>query len=452
MPEEKEALLDEARIYVKAGDGGNGASSFRREKYVPLGGPDGGDGGRGGDVVLLADEGVNTFIQFQYQRQFRAGRGGHGKGAKKHGADAEDLAIKVPVGTVIRSEGELLADVTRAGQAVVVAKGGRGGRGNVHFTSSTNRAPRFAEKGEPGEERWLDLELKTIADVGLVGYPNAGKSSLLAAISAARPKIGAYPFTTLAPNLGVASAGEMHLVVADIPGLIEGAHRGVGLGHRFLRHIERAKVLLHVLDASAEAPLGDYERVREELGLYNRALLDKPHLVAANKMDLPDAQAHWGALRQAFQRKRVTVYPVSAVTGDGVGPLLAEIGRVLASLPPEEAAPPPSVKVYRLEPEEAAWTIGRDEDGAFRVSGKKVERSVAMTDLENPEGIDRLQRTLGRMGVFRALEAAGVQDGDTVRIGQMELEWGEPGEAEGPTRRRGERVTGRRGRRLRPER
>ncbi|MBI4491696.1 MAG: GTPase ObgE [Chloroflexi bacterium] len=424
MPDEKEALLDEARIYVKGGDGGNGALSFRREKYVPFGGPDGGDGGPGGSVLLCADPGVATFREFQYRRHFKAERGGHGGGKNKHGKKGEDLVVKVPPGTLVRSDGELLADLTRAGECVVVAQRGRGGRGNAHFASPTNRAPRVAEKGEPSEERWLELELKSIADVGMVGYPNAGKSSLLAAITAARPKIGDYPFTTLAPNLGVARAAEVEFVVADIPGLIAGAHRGVGLGHRFLRHIQRAKVLLHVLDAASADPLGDYERVREELRLFDPALLDKPHLVAANKLDLPAAQARWPELRATFQRRGVPAVPVSAATGEGLDALLAELSRILASLPPEQAAPPPSVKVYRLEPEQVGWTIER-EDGAFRVRGRQVERAVAMTDLENAEALERLQRTLGRMGVFKALEEAGVEAGDTVRIGKAELEWSE---------------------------
>lgn len=425
MPGEKEALLDEARIYVKGGDGGNGIVSFRREKFVPFGGPDGGDGGSGGSVLLCTDPSVATFREFHFRRHFKAERGGHGGAKSKHGKNGADLVVKVPPGTLVRVDGELLADLTRAGECVVVVSGGRGGRGNAHFSTPMNRAPRIAEKGEPADERWLDLELKSIADVGMVGYPNAGKSSLLAAITAARPKIGDYPFTTLAPNLGVTRAAEVDIVVADIPGLIAGAHKGVGLGHRFLRHIERAKVLLHVLDIATDDPFGDYERVREELRLFNPALLEKPHLVAANKMDLEAAQARWPKLRRAFERQGVRAVPVSAVSGQGLEALLAELSSLLASLPPEMAAPPPSIKVYRLEPEAADWTIEREDDGTYRVRGKRVERLVAMTDLDNPEAVQRLQTTLARMGVLKALEAAGVQTEDTVRIGKAELEWSE---------------------------
>src|SRR3712207_791401 len=268
--------LDSARIFVKAGDGGNGALSFRREKFVPRGGPDGGDGGRGGSVFLRAEPGISTMLEFSHRRHFKAGRGGNGGGARKHGKKGEDLVIGVPPGTVVSSDEGLIADLRHAGDEFMVARGGRGGLGNVHFATSTNRTPRVAQKGEPGEERWLQLELKTIADVGLVGYPNAGKSSLLAALTAPRPKIGDYPFTTLTPNLGVAERDDFTFVLADIPGLIEGAHQGVGLGHQFLRHVERARVLLHVVDAAVSDPVTAYQSVREELELYNPALAAKP--------------------------------------------------------------------------------------------------------------------------------------------------------------------------------
>src|SRR4051812_8498085 len=274
-PQEPEQGIDYARIFVKAGAGGNGAPSFRREKFAPLGGPDGGDGGRGGSVYLKADPSQDTLLDFVRKRNFKAPSGGSGGGQKMHGKKGKDLVISVPLGTVVRSEEGFLTDLTRPGEMVMVARAGRGGLGNVHFKSSTNQAPRVAQRGEPGEERWVTLELKTLADVGLLGYPNVGKSSLLAVISQAKPKIGAYPFTTLTPNLGVVADDQIGFVVADIPGLIEGAHQGVGLGHLFLRHVERARLLLHIIDGAAEDPLGDYDRVRRELELYNPALADK---------------------------------------------------------------------------------------------------------------------------------------------------------------------------------
>jgi len=314
MSDRQGSFLDEARIYVKGGDGGNGALSFRREKYVPLGGPDGGDGGRGGSVFLRVNRNENTLLQFAHKRHFKADRGGNGAGRKMHGRKGQDVVIDVPPGTVVTTEAGLLADLVQPGEMLLVGRGGRGGLGNVHFATSTNRAPRVAQKGEPGEEHWLNLELKTIADVGLLGLPNAGKSSLLAAISAARPKIAAYPFTTLSPNLGVAEVEDLALVVADIPGLIEGAHRGVGLGYQFLRHVERARLLVHVVDASAEEPEADYRTVRTELIEYDPALGERPTLVALNKMDLPEAQARREALITALGGPEM-VYPVSAGTG-----------------------------------------------------------------------------------------------------------------------------------------
>src|SRR5215210_1323205 len=282
--------IDTAAIFAQAGAGGNGASSFRREKFVPRGGPDGGDGGRGGSVYLRASPSVSTLLEFSNRRHFKAGRGGNGAGAKKHGKAGENIRVLVPLGTVVMLGDELLADLSRPDDEVMVARGGRGGLGNVHYVTSTNQAPTVAQKGEQGEERWLTLELKSIADVGLVGYPNVGKSSLLAALTAARPKIGDYPFTTLEPNLGVAEQGDFLFVLADIPGLIEGAHRGVGLGHQFLRHVERARILLHVVDAAGPDPVTAYREVRRELELYNPALAVKPELVALNKIDLPAAQ------------------------------------------------------------------------------------------------------------------------------------------------------------------
>lgn len=417
--------IDTAVIFVKAGDGGNGASSFRREKFVPRGGPDGGDGGRGGSVYIRADPSVSTLLEFSNRRHFKAERGGNGAGAKKHGKSGSDVLILVPPGTEVQSEDTILADLSQPGDEVMVARGGRGGLGNVHFATPTNRAPTVAQKGEPGEERWLTLELKTIADVGLVGYPNVGKSSLLAALTAAQPKIGDYPFTTLEPNLGVAERGDFTFVLADIPGLIEGAHRGVGLGHQFLRHVERARILLHVVDATVSDPVATYESVREELELYNPALAAKPELVALNKIDRPDVRDRvpelLGRFRQAWPDLKAVA--VSALTTQGIPNLVGLLADTLAALPKEPPRPAESMKVYRLAPTaDEGWTIEHEADG-YRVRGKKVERVVAMTDLTNPDAVDMLQRTLGRMGVLQALEAAGVGSGDTVRFGNVELEW-----------------------------
>lgn len=421
----EEPILDEVQIFVKAGAGGNGASSFRREAFVPLGGPDGGDGGRGGSVVFRADRGVSTFEHFRFKRRFSAQPGGPGLGKKKHGKRGKDLVLAVPLGTVVRTDAGLLADLTHHDERAIVARGGRGGLGNTHFKTSTNQAPKIAEKGEPGEELDLKLDLKTLADVGLVGEPNAGKSSLLAAVSAARPKIGAYPFTTLSPNLGVAEVGELRLVVADIPGLIEGAHEGKGLGLRFLKHVERARVLLHVVDASRDDALAAYDSLRRELGLYDPKLLDKPEIVAANKMDLEEARANWPALQAAWKARVVTAVAVSAQMRDGVEALLTEVFAVLAALPVEETATATtSVRVYRLAPTDEPWSVEREADGVYRVVGHRVERALAMARLDSTEGIDYFQVVLGRLGVLKALEKAGVEDGDTVKIGALELEWG----------------------------
>ncbi|NLB87649.1 MAG: GTPase ObgE, partial [Syntrophomonadaceae bacterium] len=311
-------FIDHAKINVKAGDGGNGIVAFRREKYVPMGGPAGGDGGKGGDIIFEADEGLRTLMDFRYQKHFKAGRGAHGQGKNMHGAKGEDLIIKVPVGTVIKDDDtdQVIADLVAPGQRVIVAKGGRGGRGNARFASARNKAPTISENGEPGEEKWIRLELKLLADVGLVGFPNAGKSTLISRISAARPKIADYPFTTLVPNLGVVrTKSKDTFVVADIPGLIENAHQGAGLGHNFLRHVERTKVLVFVLDTAeteGRDVLEDYNILRQELELYNESLSKRPFLIAANKMDIPEAKENLDKLKKKFADK---VFAISAVTG-----------------------------------------------------------------------------------------------------------------------------------------
>ncbi len=415
-------LVDEARLLAKAGGGGNGIVSFRREKYVPRGGPDGGDGGRGGDVILRATRSLNTLAPFAHRITFAAERGGNGGGATKHGKRGSDMLVDVPVGTVV-SEGELpLADLTHEGQQVMVARGGKGGIGNVHFATSTNRAPRTARKGEPGEEHWLNLDLKTIGDVGLVGEPNAGKSSLLAALSAARPDIADYPFTTLAPNLGVTIVGDVPFVVVDIPGLIEGAHAGHGLGHRFLRHVERSRLILYVVDGASPDPVGSYLLIRNELELHDPGLLDKPSLLAVNKIDLKRSQAGLKAVREYVARESgPTVHAVSALTGKGVPQLSEAIHERLHALD-RAAEAEPVVRTYRLAPTDNERSIGREGD-AFVVRGRDVERVLAMADLDSDEGIADLQRQLVKIGVLKDLERAGVAAGDTVRIGDFELEW-----------------------------
>ncbi|MGI6206768.1 MAG: GTPase ObgE [Anaerolineae bacterium] len=420
-------LFDEARIHVAAGDGGNGIVSFRREKYIPLGGPNGGNGGPGGNVYLEADPGLNTLVGLRGRTHIRAGRGGHGGSKNKQGAAGEDVVVRVPLGTVVYDEatGAILGDLTEPGQRLLVAKGGRGGRGNASFATSTNQAPRIAERGDPGEERWLLLELKLIADVGLVGMPNAGKSTLLSVISSARPKIADYPFTTLQPNLGVVLLNDDYsFVAADLPGLIAGAHRGAGLGHQFLRHVERTRVIIHVLDGASESPLEDYWQIREELEAFDPALAEKPEIVAVNKLDIPDARESFPRLREELEREGVTVLGISAATREGVDELLAETRRTLESLPPEEVRPVlPEIRPAAVDEDEGAVRVFRREDGAWVLRSPWLERLAHRTAWGMPEAVERFQRTLDRYGITTTLEELGVQPGDTVIIGEAELEW-----------------------------
>ena len=424
-------LIDRATINVKAGDGGDGAATFRREKYVPRGGPNGGDGGRGGDVYIQADRQLNTLLKFQYDRRFEAPRGRNGAVQRQTGRSGDDLIVTVPPGTMVRAtinDETYEMDLVQHGQRLLAARGGKGGLGNVHFTTSTHQAPRIAELGQPGEEYELQLELKLLADVGLVGYPNAGKSTLLSAISAARPKIANYPFTTLSPNLGVVEVGTQTFVVADIPGLIEGAHAGVGLGYDFLRHVERTRLLVHVIDASGyegRDPLDDWRQINEELRLYQPALAERPQIVVLNKMDLPEARENEKRLRKAIGLPRDDVFAISAATGDQVQPLVQRMAERLRELPSPFADIPQSNEVLRWpEPEvdPNAFTIEREGD-AYRVRGKKIETLVSMLNFAQPESLDRLQRVLEASGITQALIDAGVGEGDTVRIEKAELEW-----------------------------
>lgn len=424
-------FLDKARIYVKGGDGGNGAVAYRREKYVPMGGPWGGDGGKGGDVILVVDEGLRTLIDFRYQKHYKAERGENGGTKNMHGRKGEDLLIRVPPGTVVRDAdtGALLADLTEHGQRVVVARGGRGGRGNTRFASNKDKCPAYAEKGDPGEERWLLLELKLLADVGLIGYPNVGKSTIISRVSAAKPEIANYHFTTIVPNLGVVKVGEESFVMADIPGLIEGAHTGAGLGHEFLRHTERTRLLVHVLDiAGSEGrdPLQDFAVINRELALYSERLARRPQVIAANKMDLPGAEENLARLRQELG-EQYPVFPVSAATGQGLTELVNYLARRLPELPPEETVEvvkEDEVKVTRAEADEP-FTLERDEEGVWVIGGQEVEKHFHRTDFNNEAAVRRFQKILEVLGVDRALREAGIQEGDTVRIVDMEFEWQE---------------------------
>lgn len=429
-------FVDSVKIYVKGGDGGNGIVAFRREKYVPKGGPAGGDGGKGGDVVLEVDEGLSTLLDFRYQRHFKAPRGQNGKSKGQHGADADDLVLKVPPGTMVYDDetGELLADLTRHGQRAVIARGGRGGRGNMRFATPANPAPEIAEKGEPGEERWVRLELKLLADVGLIGFPSVGKSTLLSVVSAAKPKIAPYPFTTLSPNLGVVDVdGERSFVLADLPGLIEGAHQGVGLGHQFLRHVERTRLLIHVVDiAGSEGrdPVEDYHKINEELRLYDERLASRPQVVAANKMDLPGAAENLERFRRAVPN--VPVYPISAATRQGVRELMYAVADLLETLPKEpfvrEETDVAEVKVFRAEPEPEPFTVRRENE-LFVVEGPRIEKLVAMTDFSREDSVRYFAHLMRKMGVEDALRAKGAKPGDTVRIGDLLFDFLEGEEA-----------------------
>jgi GTPase len=422
-------FLDRVKIWVRAGDGGDGAATFRKEAHVPRGGPDGGDGGRGGSVHLRVDPGQTTLRDFQYRHHFKATPGGRGTRARRHGKAGDDLILDVPPGTAILEDesGALLADLVATGQQAMVARGGRGGLGNTHFKTATHQAPKHAQKGEPGEERWLRLELRLIADIGLVGLPNAGKSTLLAALTAAQPKIADYPFTTLEPNLGVMDLGdddERRPTIADVPGLIEGASSGAGLGHAFLRHVERTRILVHVVDGSSRDPEWDYEVIRDELAAHDPALLEKPMLIAFNKIDLPAAGEAW----PAFSRKRrdagSDAAAISASSGEGLDAFRARIAALLPSAEDLEAPPEPAgVVVHRIEAMSDGFVIERDADGAFRVRGKRIERIAAQTNFDVDESAERFQRDLARLGIDAELRRAGVAAGDLVRIGGTELEW-----------------------------
>lgn len=416
-------LIDEARIFVASGKGGDGAVHFRREKYVPRGGPDGGDGGKGGDVVLRVKHTMNTLRPFQFKQKFLASPGGNGAKQKMTGRSAPALVIDVPPGTLVYDEtsGELLGDLVEKDQELLVCKGGRGGRGNVHFVSARHQVPRVGEKGEPGEEKFLRLELKLIADVGIVGVPNAGKSSFLAAVTKATPKVANYPFTTLEPNLGVAELDfENSLVLADIPGLIEGAHQGAGLGDSFLRHIQRTKILIHVLDGLAEDPIADFSQINAEMALFDPELSEKPQIVVLNKIDLPEVQEKWQFIKKQLGKQKVNPMAISALTRQDLKPVLWKALELVSSVPEprvEEAIP-----VYRPEEDPRDFVLIPEEDG-FRVSGKAIERAAKMTYWEHDGSVRRFQKLIQSLGIEDALRKAGIQEGQTVYISDFELEW-----------------------------
>ncbi|MEZ4659918.1 MAG: GTPase ObgE [Caldilineaceae bacterium] len=419
-------FFDQAKIYVKSGDGGDGAVAFRREKFVPRGGPAGGNGGRGGHIYFVVDPGLNTLSTFKQNIHFRAERGVHGSGANKTGANAADLHIPVPPGTLIRNAdtGEVLADLTRPGQEMLLLQGGRGGRGNSAFKSAQNKAPRLAERGEQGSELWLELELKLVADVGSIGAPNAGKSTLLSVVSAAKPKIADYPFTTVVPNLGVAEVNHRQLVLADIPGLMEGAHEGIGLGHDFLRHIERTRVLIHLLNGDSPDPLGDFEAINQELTLFNPALADKPQIVVLNKMDLPHARDVWPTIEKALLEHDQPCMNISAVTGQNVQQLLYRAQEMLDALPLVEETMAEEMPEITPAEDERAFQITQLEENLWQVEGVAIERAAQMTNWDYYEAAMRFQRILDAMGISKALRNAGVADGDTIQIGDTELIWG----------------------------
>ncbi|MCI1665298.1 MAG: GTPase ObgE [Atopobiaceae bacterium] len=425
-------FTDMARINVKGGDGGAGCMSFRREAFVPKGGPDGGDGGHGGDVVLVCDPQLSSLIDYRYKHHFRADRGTHGQGSRKHGRDGEDLVLRVPLGTVVRElDAETqeplyqIADLTHPGERVIVAPGGIGGRGNIHFVTSVRRAPAFAEKGEPAAEHWIELEMKLMADAALVGMPSVGKSSLIARMSAARPKIADYPFTTLVPNLGVVKLDDASFVVADVPGLIEGASEGKGLGHEFLRHIERTALVMHVVDVTGgfegRDPVDDYRVINRELSAYAADLGDRLQVVVANKCDMPGTEDAVARLRAAAAEDGREFFPVSAVTGEGLEPLIRSVASHVSALRKEmqvEGEGATFDKVWEADRQRRDRKIDIKNlgGGVWRVTGKAIERMVVQTDWDNEEAVLFLQHRFDRMGLDDGLERAGCRAGDEVRI------------------------------------
>ena len=421
-------FTDYVKIIAKAGNGGNGAISFRREKYVAAGGPDGGDGGKGGDIYFEVDPDSNTLIDFRYNKKFKAENGKNGEGAHKYGKSGENLYIKVPIGTIIRDAktNRVLADLSREGQKELILAGGRGGKGNSHFATSTRQAPRFAQDGEKGEEKELILELKLLADVGLIGFPNVGKSTFLSMTTSATPKIADYHFTTLEPNLGVVKTeyGDS-FVIADIPGIIEGASEGTGLGLQFLRHIERTRLLLHVIDVSGSEgrnPVQDFITINEELKKYSEKLSQRKQIIVANKVDILQDESLYKELEKTAKEHNMEIYKISAATGDGIPELLKHVSDVLKTLPKENLLETENEKVYTLENKDDEYTIER-EDGKFVIKGEAVERIMRRVNIEDNESLYYFQKSLDNLGVNEKLKKMGIQEGDIVKIDDYELEW-----------------------------
>ncbi len=418
-------FIDEAEILVRSGKGGNGMVHFHREKFVPRGGPDGGDGGRGGDVIFEVKPTLNTLQAFRHVTRYIADDGKNGGPNDMSGKSAADLIVLVPPGTVVYDAltGDLVGDLTEPGQQLTVCKGGRGGRGNTHFKSATHQAPRTAERGAPGEEKRLKLELKLIADIGLIGIPNAGKSTLLSVLTNAKPKIAPYPFTTLEPNLGVAQVDdEKTVVIADIPGLIEGASHGAGLGLDFLRHVQRTRVLIHLLDGLSVDPVADYSQINSEMSLFDPELTRKPQIVALNKIDQPEVQSRLADIRKAMKAKKVELMVISALARTNTRELLLKAAQTLAEVPQPEQ-PAASLPVYRPREDPRDFQITRAGEHAWRLSGASIERAASMTFWEHEGSVRRFQKIMEALGVDAALRKAGVKDGDTVAIGDFELDW-----------------------------
>lgn len=423
-------FIDKARIFVKAGNGGNGVVSFRREKYVPAGGPDGGDGGRGANIIMVADTGLRTLMDFKYKKKYSAQHGEDGSKKKRAGKNGEDLILSVPEGTVIRDEktGLIIADLKKAGDKAVVARGGYGGKGNQHFANAVRQAPAFAKSGTDGQERWITLELKMIADVGLLGFPNVGKSTFLSVVTSAKPKIANYHFTTLTPNLGVVQTrhGES-FVIADIPGIIEGAADGVGLGHDFLRHVERTKVLVHIVDISGiegRDPIDDFEKINEELRLYNEKLASRPQIVVANKSDLLFDETIYENFKKTMEEKGYEVFKMSAVTRDGVDQVIDRVSQLLNEV--EDVELVSQEEMYRPEldvDDEGGLKVEIDEDGIYVVTGKELRRIMYSVNFDDMESLQFFQAQMESKGVFDMLRQAGIEDGDTVKIYELEFEF-----------------------------
>jgi len=420
-------FIDQVEIHIRSGKGGDGMVHFHREKFVPRGGPDGGDGGKGGDVIFEVKSTLNTLSAFHQKQKFKAEEGVRGGPSQRTGRNGKDLVIYVPPGTMLfdTDTGELIGDLTKPGETLTVLKGGRGGRGNQHFATSRNQVPRTGEKGEPAQEKRLKLELKLIADIGLIGVPNAGKSTLLSVLTNANPKIAPYPFTTLEPNLGVANIDEHTTVVlADIPGLIEGAAQGAGLGHDFLRHVQRTRVLIHLLDGLSEDPIADYSQINSELSLFDPNLARKPRIVALNKIDQPEVQERLGDIQNKFKELQVELMTISALARTNTRELLIQAYQMLQETPLPEAVELP-LPIYKSKEDPREFAIQREGAHEWRISGLAIERAAAMTYWQHDGSVRRFQKIIQALGVDDALRKAGVQEGDTVAIGKFELEWQE---------------------------